>query len=203
MSDTSIETMGSYVGQQTGEDEEERKDCPAGFGSREECEKDHIEAVVQQGPVPGGVFIEDDDDGNESTSYRKPLIDFTAREIGMEGERLAASYLVRRGYRILDRNWRCMGGEIDIVACEEDEDRECVVLVEVKTRLALGDEAECMPELAVDTKKMARYRQLALYYMLDRPEVKSIRFDVIAINITGERRAKLRHLMGAYGWDEQ
>ena len=43
---------------------------------------------------------------------------------------------------------------------------------------------------------------MALFYMAEHPEVSSVRFDVIAINIVGERLAKLRHLVGAFAWDE-
>jgi putative endonuclease len=59
-----------------------------------------------------------------------------------------------------------------------------------------------MPELAVDGQKQMRYRRMALFYMAEHPDVSSARFDVIAINIVGERLAKLRHLVGAYAWDE-
>ena len=60
-----------------------------------------------------------------------------------------------------------------------------------------------MPELAVDRRKRARYRRIALYYLSEHPEVDSVRFDVIAINIVQERMARLRHLVGAFAWDGQ
>lgn len=137
------------------------------------------------------------DDEPEGTG-RKPLCDYTSKEIGDEGESLAASYLERRGYVLIDRNWRSDAGEIDIIAEDDDE----TVLLEVKTRLALGDEADNMPELAVDSKKQRRYRRLALLYLADHPHVSSVRFDVIAINLVAERTARLRHLIGAFSWDD-
>lgn len=161
----------------------------------------HDEACEFQGEPPSPEDDEgtdDDLDLRDLPSSKKPLEMLSSREIGTEGERLAAAYLRRRGVEVLECNWRCSGGEVDIVASDEDT----VVLVEVKTRLALGDDAEEMPELAVDRRKQRRYRKLALLYLASHPEVNSVRFDVIALNIVGERCARLRHLIGAYEWDE-
>lgn len=129
----------------------------------------------------------------------RPLADLKPREVGIEGEEIAASYLERRGYEILERNWRHGRREADIVV----RDNETVVLVEVKTRSCLGEDfREVMPELAVNAKKQEGYRSLALGYISEHPEVHSIRFDVIAINLVARRTASLRHLVGAYEWDD-
>jgi putative endonuclease len=128
----------------------------------------------------------------------KPVGEMTPREIGVEGERLAAEFLTRRGYQVLEQNWRCSAGEVDIIARDEDVH----VLVEVKTRLALGDDSEDMPELAVDRRKREKYRKLALIYLATHPRVMSVRFDVIALNIVADRTARLRHLIGAFEWTE-
>lgn len=136
---------------------------------------------------------------------RKPLDEYTTKELGAEGERLAANFLAENGYRILEMNWRCRAGEVDIVATEDEPDEEMrhsVVLVEVKTRLALGDEADYVPEIAVDPKKQERYRLLGLLYLVEHTEVDSVRFDVVAINVVGYGHAKLRHLICAYSWDD-
>ncbi|WP_130812128.1 YraN family protein [Olsenella sp. Marseille-P4559] len=143
--------------------------------------------------------------GGNSSSPRKPLDEYTTKELGAQGERIAASFLADHGYRILDMNWRCPAGEIDIVATMDDPDeglRRSAILVEVKTRLALGDEADYVPELAVDPQKKLRYRMLGLYYLVQHTELDSVRFDVVAINIVGEGQAKLRHLLGAFTWDD-
>lgn len=124
--------------------------------------------------------------------------DLSPRELGMRGEELASSYLESRGLEIVERNFRCRSGEADIVAREDGE----YILVEVKTRLAIGRERESLPELAVDSDKRERYRRIALEYMMLHPEVSFVRFDVIAINVVGERQASLRHLVGAFSWDE-
>lgn len=116
------------------------------------------------------------------------------------GEDMATSFLEEAGYEILARNWRCRGGEIDIIARGDDPTE--VIPVEVKTRVVMGRDADLMPELSVDRRKQAKYTYMAQFYLSVHPEFTSVRFDVIAINLAGYRRGKLRHLMGAYSWDE-
>lgn len=144
-----------------------------------------------------------DEDAAQPPVDNKPVDQLTPKELGQEGEKIAATYLMRRGYEIVERNWSCLDGEIDIVAKTLDEDgHDVFVLVEVKTRLALGMNKELIPELAVDQKKQAKYRRLALRYLYDHPGVFNIRFDVIAVNIVGMHLARLRHLCGAFEWDQ-
>ena len=154
--------------------------------------------------APGAVAVEgarDEDEAAAAQGRPRTVRDLTPRELGMKGEEMAAAYLERKGWYILARNWRCDFGEVDIVAREGDED-ETVVLVEVKTRLAIGERAEEMPELAVDARKRRRYKMLALAYIVSHPEADSVRFDVIALNVVGEAAARLRHLVGAYEVDD-
>ena len=134
----------------------------------------------------------------ETEAEPKPVVEMTDAEVAMEGRRLAASYLEKRGYAILERNWRCQAGEVDCVA----EDEGTPVLVLVKTARRLGEDSEAMPELAIDKAKQRRCRKLALLYLACHPEAESVRVDVIALNIVGERCARLRHLIGAYQWEE-
>lgn len=130
---------------------------------------------------------------------QKSVAQYTTQEVGQVGEHLAQVYLMRRGYDICETNWRIKSGEVDIIATEDGQE---AVLVEVKTRLALGEKDPVMPELAVDADKRARYHKLALAYLGQHPEFSSVRFDVIAIVIIQERMARLRHLVGAFSWDE-
>jgi len=100
--------------------------------------------------------------------------------VGRYGERLAAAHLEAAGLVLLDRNWRCRAGELDIVARDGDE----LVFVEVKTRssLAFGAPAE-----AVDAAKAGRIRQLALQWLAatreDDPGFRwsAVRFDVVSV----------------------
>lgn len=157
-----------------------------------------FEYEPDQGPQAGA---EDAQGEGRAPERPRTVRDLTPRELGMKGEEMAAAYLERKGWYILDRNWRCEFGEVDIVAREDDED-ETVVLVEVKTRLALGERGEGMPELAVDSRKRRRYKMLALSYIVNHPEADAVRFDVIALNVVGEGAARLRHLTGAYEVDD-
>ena len=135
---------------------------------------------------------------SEATSADgKPPCAMSEKELGDQGERRAESYLRQRDYEILARKYKNPGGEADIIAREDD----CVVFVEVKTRLASPKDEDIVPELAVTLDKQERYRKIALYYLIDHRESSFVRFDVIAIKIHGERQASLRHLVGAFVCD--
>ncbi len=135
---------------------------------------------------------------SEATSVDgKPPCDMSEKELGDQGELLAESYLRQRDYEILARKYKNLGGEADIIAREDD----CVVFVEVKTRLTSPQDEDIVPELAVTLDKQERYRKIALYYLIDHRESNFVRFDVIAIKIHGERQASLRHLVGAFVCD--
>jgi putative endonuclease len=107
--------------------------------------------------------------------------DLTRIRTGKKGEELAVVHLQTLGYCILERNYRCPLGEIDIVAREKDT----VVFVEVKSRKTedYGD-----PELAVGRMKQRKLIRIALYYLTgqnDYPE--KARFDVVAIKMLRDR----------------
>lgn len=143
-----------------------------------------------------------DPSATRAAGARQGICDLSEHELGRRGEDMAAAYLAeRRGWEVVDRNWRCGWGEVDIVARQPGEERTAV-LVEVKTRLALGEGAREVPELAVDFRKQRRYRSLALAYLLEHPDYDVVRFDVVALNVVGEGQAKLRHLVGAYVLDD-
>ena len=100
---------------------------------------------------------------------------------GRRGERDAERYLKRRGYRILDRNFRAAGAEVDLIAAEGGN----LVFIEVKTRRTMIDGP---PQEAVDDRKQRRIRRAAEVYMMrERAHDLPIRFDVVAIRMDGER----------------
>jgi len=115
-----------------------------------------------------------------------------ANAVGAYGERLAARYLVESGMQILDRNWRCDQGEIDLVAMDD----ACLVIVEVKTRrsLAFGSPVE-----AVTAVKAARLRRLAACWLRDHRSqvdaVADIRIDVIGVLRPLSGPAQIEHLV--------
>ncbi len=95
--------------------------------------------------------------------------------LGDKGERLAARYLRRLGYKILARRYRTAMGEIDLIA----RDGACIVFVEVKTRRS---DVAGQPHEAVDAYKQAQLTRLALAFLKRfRLLEKPARFDVVSI----------------------
>ena len=119
----------------------------------------------------------------------------TRVQLGAMGEALAVDHLTKMGLRILDRNWRCRDGELDIVA----RDGTALVFVEVKTRSSLA----CgVPAAAVDRCKVARLRRLAVRWMAEHRELgqfwATVRFDVIAIVRRPSGQPDVKHLRAAF-----
>ena len=112
--------------------------------------------------------------------------------LGAEGEARAAEHLRRRGYRIVARNVRAGGVEIDLIARRGS----LIVFVEVKTRRSrsLG-----LPEQAVDARKRARLVRGAAAWLHDHPgAARRARFDVIVCEPDPKAGWLLRHLKGAF-----
>jgi putative endonuclease len=108
--------------------------------------------------------------------------------LGRRGEQLAADYLLGAGYAILERNWRCRAGEIDLVAQDGAE----TVFVEVKTRssVAFGHPLE-----AITAQKLARLRRLAAAWCEEHPgRRRGIRIDAIAVLAPLNGEVQLEHL---------
>ncbi|MGH2697970.1 MAG: YraN family protein [Actinomycetota bacterium] len=113
------------------------------------------------------------------------------RTLGSTGESLAADLYRRLGFRIVDRNWRCRSGELDLVVASDD----LLVFCEVKTRRSdfFGSPAE-----AVGYYKQARLRRLAAAWMNERrPGDVNVRFDVVSV-VVGEREPLVTHLPDAF-----
>ena len=116
----------------------------------------------------------------------------TTLELGSLGEDIAATYLTDQGFRVLDRNWRCREGELDIVA----RDGAALVFCEVKTRSAAGFGH---PVEAVTAVKRRRLRQLARAW-LDAHDhhAPDLRFDVIGVLVPHSGPARVTHLRNAF-----
>ncbi len=123
------------------------------------------------------------------------------QKVGERGEKTASRYLERCGYRIVERNFRCRSGEIDIVAVKEPDDAEdgralpTVVFVEVKARnnLSYG-----VPSLAVTAEKQRHLLKAArLYAKRFGLENVPCRYDVIEILFL-DGRTYLRHIRNAF-----
>ncbi len=114
------------------------------------------------------------------------------RAFGAEGEARAAAHLEAAGWRVLARNARAGGVELDLVA----ERGGTLAFVEVKSRRA---RAYGMPEEAIDARKRARLvRGAAAWLAQARPAARRVRFDVICCEADGAGRWTLRHLEGAF-----
>lgn len=101
---------------------------------------------------------------------------FSKSSIGQLGEKEAAKFLARKGYRILQFNFRSRFGEIDIVA----RDKNQLVFVEVKTRseTQFGSPAE-----AISYFKLAKMIKTAQYYLIRHPQYSDYRFDAVEVFI--------------------
>lgn len=114
----------------------------------------------------------------------------TKDAVGAYGERVAADHLVRGGMVLLDRNWRCAAGEIDIVA----RDGDVLVICEVKTRTST---AFGTPLEGVTARKAARLRRLAAAWVrahgLNVPE---IRIDLVGVLRPRTGPAQVEHVRG-------
>lgn len=104
----------------------------------------------------------------------------SATGLGRWGEQCASEFLVHKGMSIVERNWRCPLGEIDIIAADGAD----LVVVEVKTR---RDDSKGSPLAAVTPEKVTRLRRLAVQWLAaasekpNAPRYRAIRVDVIAI----------------------
>jgi putative endonuclease len=134
----------------------------------------------------------------ENENDRGERADTKARKrLGDGGERLAASWLVARGYREVARNWRCAYGEIDVIVEREGE----LVFVEVKTRRgsSMGS-----PEEAITPTKRRRLVSAAQMYLIEHDaEQRPYRIDVIAVALSPEGKLlAIRHYPASVGPDE-
>lgn len=112
--------------------------------------------------------------------------------LGDYGERVAARHLQALGLEVLDRNWRCELGEVDLVLREGST----LVVCEVKTR---SSDAFGTPHEAVTEQKAARLRRLAARWMEQtgvRPA--DVRFDLVAVLRPRRGATRVEHVRGAY-----
>jgi putative endonuclease len=114
--------------------------------------------------------------------------------IGNLGEKMATAFLQKKNYRILERNFRCKGGEVDIVA--RDPQDKSLVFVEVKAR---RDLSYGVPQLAVTPFKQRQISKAALTYLSKNSlHGHNARFDVIAILLADDGRHTVEHIVNAF-----
>lgn len=111
--------------------------------------------------------------------------------LGKEGERVAERYLQKKGYTLVERNYRCPAGELDLIVL----DRRVVVFVEVKTRTGHGFGS---PLEAVEFRKQRKMIQVAQFFLAEkRLQQRDARFDVIGVSWLG-REPVVEHIENAF-----
>ena len=121
------------------------------------------------------------------------------RELGELGERIAREHLRRRGYSIVETNFRTRHGELDLVAVGDG----CLVFCEVKTRLSGGSEGPFVPLASVGTAKRRQLRRMAREWFARRSPPgrgpPGLRFDAIGVAVNGRGELlDLEHVENAF-----
>ena len=120
----------------------------------------------------------------------EPVLVLAKDALGAYGERVAVAHLQAAGMIVLERNWRCRGGELDIVA----RDGDVLVICEVKTRSSTD---RGHPLEAVTPRKAARLRRLAAAWMLARDvHPGEVRIDLVGVLRPRRGAAVVEHVRG-------
>lgn len=132
--------------------------------------------------------------GRDTTEHKTVPLPSDNTGVGSLGEDIAANFLTARGYRILERNFRCKGGEVDIIA-RDPVDRS-LVFIEVKTRRGL---TYGVPQLAVTPFKQRQISKAALTWLSkNRLLDTNARFDVIAILLHTDAAHSIEQIQNAF-----
>jgi putative endonuclease len=125
------------------------------------------------------------------TPQKSPTTDHRTA-LGSYGERIAVRVLLDAGLQVLDRNWRCRDGELDVIA----RDGDALVFCEVKTRTGTGFGH---PAEAVTAVKRRRLRLLARAWLAAHDEhAPDLRFDVVGVHVPATGPARVTHLRNAF-----
>ena len=115
------------------------------------------------------------------------------RQTGRHGEDIAASFLTGKGCKIIERNWRCAVGELDLVVADGDT----LVFVEVRTR---SGSRFGLAEESITPTKQARLIELAQTYLQESvASPQSWRIDVVTVQL-GRTGPQVNHIENAVGW---
>lgn len=115
---------------------------------------------------------------------------YVSHELGRIGENIIADYITKLGYKVVERNFACNQGEIDIVA----KDKEELVFIEVKTRtdISYGEASEAV----TDTKKRHLINSIKYYIYKQKLENQPIRIDVAEVYIN-KGKVKINYIKQA------
>lgn len=119
-------------------------------------------------------------------------INSRAAALGRDGEEIAALHLESLGWQIIERNWRCPAGELDIVAW--DEQSQTLVFVEVKSRSSVDFG---QPIEAISWRKLAKLRELSMLWLRSHEtRVRNVRVDAVGVLMPRGVKPELTHLRG-------
>ena len=114
------------------------------------------------------------------------------KELGISGEDIASEYLIKKGYKIIERNFNCWQGEIDIIALDKRE----IVFVEVKTR---SNKKYGLASEAVNNVKKKHIWKAAQYYIFTRNlQNNYLRIDVLEVYLSRDN-VNINHIKNAFG----
>ena len=118
------------------------------------------------------------------------------RDTGIRGEKLAQDFVRKKGYRILETNYRCPEGEIDIIA----RDKDSLVFIEVRTKTSL---AFGSPEESITPAKKERMKATAWHYLQNHDNLPSLwRIDVVAVELSqAGKLSRIELITNAVGED--
>lgn len=115
-----------------------------------------------------------------------------SKQLGRWGEERAAEYLHEKGLNIVEHNYRCPIGEMDLIAHQDDT----LVFVEIKTRRSLNFG---LPAESVTFKKQRKYLKIAQYYMKEKGIADvNCRFDVVEVMVTPDGSCQFNHIINAF-----
>lgn len=128
-------------------------------------------------------------------AYLKLSLSLSTHGLGKQAETLAATYLQTLGWQIVEKNWRCEFGEIDLIAHDGQE----LVFVEVRSRR--GRAALDNAVASIGVKKQARLRSLAEFYAAEYYHSDiALRVDVIGIAMLGDGTMQIEWIKDALSW---
>tara|TARA_B110000116_G_C16371541_1_gene374365 strand:+ start:55 stop:411 length:357 start_codon:yes stop_codon:yes gene_type:complete len=111
-------------------------------------------------------------------------------DLGKEGELIAQKFLIKKGFKILNCNWRHLRYEVDIIALDKD----FLVFVEVKTRSSFR---YGFPDEAVNYRKEKMLIEAAEIYLEQKDLYNEVRFDIVSV-VKNEKDEKVYHIVDAF-----
>ncbi len=121
-------------------------------------------------------------------------MDKSTKQSGDEGEEMAVEFLVKKGYEIIERNYRYGKGELDIIAKDPEKNETVFVEVKTKNNLEFGD-----PVYSVTKNKIKQLKRMAELYLYDKDiDEVDCRFDVVTVLLVNPDKPEIEHYENAF-----